>query len=512
MKKALFVDDEPLIAQGLSSILDWRQYGIEIAGSANDGVSALELIRKQPVDLLVTDIMMPRMNGLELIREVKESGAHTKFIVLSGYEEFEYVKAGIRLGIENYILKPINLDEFEGTIRQIRTEWDMDDQRRTRFHTDWEVLRSHVFQRWVAGEIGSREFKQRAELLGLSLESTGFTLYAVSPLSADDPDFYTYSNHLGSGRMLESAQSGETVCFMDADGDLILIEVSREPALGGIVPGGLREAAEQEDSPGKPRFWIAKAKTVSDYKSVPAAYEQAKSVFRHYLLPGGEPGCITEAGNLSGETEPVGRVWDPGAYLQLLAEGWTERVRQFIEEAFPAAGGGEPVFRKHCINTAIQLMIAAKEREGNPDYSEIFSPLGRIRTLPGLIRHVKEVVKQTLGKQEDRRSRYTPHVAFLVEQVQRRYAEELSLKTLSQKAGLHPYYLGQLFQQEVGTRFPDYVNTYRIEVAARLLVHTEQKTSDIARAVGYPDTSYFYRQFKKYTGVSPTELRQMYNK
>ena len=110
------------------------------------------------------------------------------------------------------------------------------------------------------------------------------------------------------------------------------------------------------------------------------------------------------------------------------------------------------------------------------------------------------------------REEYTTHVAFMIEQVHRHYSEELSLKTLSQKAGLHPNYLGQLFQQEVGSSFSDYVNQYRIEKATQLLLNTDRKTAEIALSVGYLDTSYFYRQFKKYAGVSPTELRQMYTK
>lgn len=132
--------------------------------------------------------------------------------------------------------------------------------------------------------------------------------------------------------------------------------------------------------------------------------------------------------------------------------------------------------------------------------------------MPSLIRHVTATVSKSMERQETVRGEYSPHVAFLVEQVHRHYADELSLKTLSQKVGLHPNYLGQLFQQELGHSFSDFVNQYRIEKATQLLMHTDRKTTEIALSVGYLDTSYFYRQFKKYAGVSPTELRHMYTK
>jgi two-component system response regulator YesN len=168
--------------------------------------------------------------------------------------------------------------------------------------------------------------------------------------------------------------------------------------------------------------------------------------------------------------------------------------------------------RSECMNMAIQLMLSAKDMEDRPDYSEVFAALARMNTIQGLIRHVISVVQRSLGNRDTVQQEYSGHVAMLLEQVKEHYAEELSLKTLSQKLDMHPNYLGQLFQQEVGLSFSDYVNQYRIEKATQLLIHTDQKTAEIADSVGYTDTSYFYRQFKKYAGVSPTELRHMYTK
>ncbi|WP_235440518.1 response regulator [Paenibacillus sp. DMB20] len=138
MRKVFFVDDEPLIAQGLVTVMDWQKYDLHVSGSANDGIQALEKLKDEPVDLLITDIMMPRMNGLELIKKVKEMHPRTKFIVLSGYEEFEYVKVGITLGIQNYILKPINIEELEATIKHIRGDWEREELKRFRSEEDFE--------------------------------------------------------------------------------------------------------------------------------------------------------------------------------------------------------------------------------------------------------------------------------------------------------------------------------------------------------------------------------------
>ncbi|WP_128660057.1 response regulator, partial [Paenibacillus sp. 598K] len=127
----------------------------------------LEQLRQRPVDLLITDIQMPGLNGLELIQRVKASSPRTKFIVLSGYEEFHYVKEGMQLGIENYILKPINIVELESTLKLCLQDWEREEINQFRSEVDWKLLQSNVLQRWVHGEIEQGEFVQRAQLLGI---------------------------------------------------------------------------------------------------------------------------------------------------------------------------------------------------------------------------------------------------------------------------------------------------------------------------------------------------------
>lgn len=520
MKKVLFVDDEPLIAQGLSSILNWNKYGIEIAGTANDGLSALEMIREEPVDLLVTDIMMPRMNGLELIRKIKDNEENkTKFIVLSGYEEFEYVKAGIQLGIENYILKPINLEELESTIRHIRGDWEREEIQQVQFEEDWEVLRSNILQRWVNGEIESQEFKHRAQLLGLPLDREKYRLYVIRPILTENCDIIQKVGAIMADpcreliRAMERLKPRETevISFMDPDGDMVILYASCGQKDDAAVQRQVKATAQALPGSLEASFWISEGGPGADFKGVQFSYARAKSVFRRFLITGTDRIRFTDADEQGTAASPMIE-WNSEKYVELLIEGNTEPVEHFIGEVLWSACRENLTPREACVNTALQLMLAAKEREENPDYSEVFGPLSRISTLPSLIRHVTATVSKSMERQDTVRGEYSPHVAFLVEQVHRHYADELSLKTLSQKVGLHPNYLGQLFQQELGHSFSDFVNQYRIEKATQLLMHTDRKTTEIALSVGYLDTSYFYRQFKKYAGVSPTELRHMYTK
>ncbi|WP_120461685.1 response regulator transcription factor [Paenibacillus aceti] len=516
MKKVFFVDDEPLIAQGLSSITDWHNYGIEIAGSANDGETALQRIKEEPVDLLITDIMMPRMNGLELIRRVKQIHPRTRFIVLSGYEEFEYVKVGITLGIENYILKPINIDELESTIRHIRGDWEREELNMFRYEEDWRVLRSNILQRWVLGEIEGQEFKHRAELLGIPLNYKYVQALVYRIISQEKPISRLYRLHGLSeecGVIAREAISAEdeVICFPDADEDLVMLYVSNDPEHEQHVLENVPATAKRISELTGLSVWAVSSALSSDFQGVQDSYKQAKQMFQRYLVSGEDKIIYMSPSFIEAEERrPV--VWDQEEYIKLLIEGKPEPVVEFIESVLPGAFQSSVIQRSDCLNMAIQLMLSAKDMEDRPDYSEVFAALARINTLHGLIQHVISVVQRSLANRENVQQEYSGHVAILIDQVKEHYAEELSLKTLSQKLDMHPNYLGQLFQQEVGLSFSDYVNQYRIEKATQLLIHTDQKTAEIAASVGYIDTSYFYRQFKKYAGVSPTELRHMYTK
>ncbi|MFU1794459.1 response regulator [Paenibacillus azoreducens] len=516
MRKVFIVDDEPLIAKGLSTIMDWRKYELQITGSANDGLQALEKLLHEPVDLLITDIMMPNMNGLELIRKVKEMQPHTKFIVLSGYDEFEYVKVGITLGIQNYILKPINIEELEATIKHIRGDWEREELKRFRSEEDWKILRSNILQRWVNGDIESPELKQRAELLGIPLYCASYQVYVLRLISDDRPMSYLY--HLTNMadefcRVLseELEDSDEVICFPDVDDDIVVLTATMSEEHDTAQKISMENAMRKLHDLTGLRLWCVEGSSeINDFKDIQKGYKRAKDHFAAYLIAGEDMLLYSS----SSSNEPVqGNSSDvrSDTFSRLLIEGEISAVQAYIASALHVSEGKQIIQRGPHINTAVQLMVDVKDMEKNPDYAEVFGPIPHINTLQGLKQHVWRIAERGLKRRQEAEQGYSAHVSFLVEQVRHSYPEELSLKTLSQRLQMHPNYLGQLFQQEVGANFSDYLNQYRIEKATQLLLHTDQKTTDIALSVGYTDSSYFYRQFKKYTGVSPTEMRSMYS-
>lgn len=522
MRSVFFVDDEPLITKGLHAILDWERYGLQIAGTAADGRSALEQLRQRPVDLLITDIQMPGMNGLELIQRVKASSPRTKFIVLSGYEEFHYVKEGMQLGIENYILKPINIVELESTLKLCLQDWEREEINQFRSEVDWKLLQSNVLQRWVHGEIEQSEFVQRAQLLGIPQSYVHYRAAVFRLLPGRRPlQSLCQVDRLAEaveGELTERLGSDAAfVCFTDLAEDIVvLLEAERltESGLETLLASIAQRLHELSELP----VWVSLGASWAQTGSIQSSYDSAIKHYEQLLMGASRQVAVAlpAAGGqaAAGATDMPTVLPDVEGFTMKLIDGNAAQIERHILEVLDAPPEQALLERQPYVNAAIALMLAIKEMAGGEDYSELFMPIPQLATLDELRQHVLAQARSLRERQDRARQgqagqTYSPHVAFLLEQVERHYAEDMSLKTLSQTLDIHPTYLGQLFHQELGTSFSDYVNHYRIEKATQLLLRTELKTSDIAREVGYLDSSYFYRQFKKYAGLSPTELRSM---
>jgi two-component system, response regulator YesN len=163
----LFVDDEPLILAGLATIIDWAAHDVQPVGAVLDGARALAVVRERRVDILVTDIRMPDMDGLALLREVRRCSPETRVIVVSGYDDFSYVREAAVLGIENYLLKPLDRDELEKTvIAAVARLTDMGASRRMVLESQ-EVMRNTILLRVLFGTIDSETLAEKAEVLKL---------------------------------------------------------------------------------------------------------------------------------------------------------------------------------------------------------------------------------------------------------------------------------------------------------------------------------------------------------
>ncbi|BBH22728.1 DNA-binding response regulator [Paenibacillus baekrokdamisoli] len=526
MYSVFIVDDEPFILEGLPHVIRWEEYGLVITGQASDGLEALEMLRTTPVDILITDITMPRMNGLELIRDAKLLNPELKCIILSGYHEFDYIKQGMALGIENYLLKPINIEELKVTVSSTAQKITDTYRKEMYSRSDLDILRDNILYRWMTDAIDAGELKHRAQLLGFRLD---YPVYAVAAVKlAFEAAEQRELSHLQRDHLISEAyqlcrsrlenDNNACVTFIDTDGDIMAIFGLKDADSDcDRVRDLLRQIGSVIQEKLAVRAVITLADAEHNYVNAGRSYDSAKKLQEYYLIHS-EEAVIERKLSIRDAKQAAagGASIDLDAYGKLLFGKSKPELFAWIDAFFQRLQAVDAAPPAQIQNHAVEIIIHTKrllkdvklsnELVSN-DYKELFSSLFRIQLMEELKEHVKYIAGAAIDCLVSEDDELSPVIKQVLKHISVNYAEELSLKTLSQTFNINPVYLGQLFQKETGESFSDYVNKFRIETARKLLVNTHLKTIDIGKRVGYADTSYFYKQFKKYAGISPTEFR-----
>lgn len=508
MYKVFIVDDEPFIVEGLYDIVDWPLFGLEIVGHAENGLQALEALKTTPADLLITDISMPVMDGLSLISEVRKLHAEMKVIILSGFNEFDYLKEGMRLGIENYLLKPINVEELESTLRNTVQKLDRIQPKEQYDDYDVQILKDNTLYRWLNGQIAAPEFAERAGLLDLELRAPYF---AVCVLRTKANLSVLFERVTG---FLDTRDEQATLC-RDVDGDLVLIASLAGQEDGRKAFTHLVEDLSMELSVmSRPvHIGMGRVEPVSEEASL--SYKEAKRALEYYIVYPErlfiEYGQLERGRGLSFSSHSM--PW--AEYSKLILSGDIEELKKNIRDDFEQLKQGEGVSPDDLQSAAMELVIRFKmelqEIKLTEEADSFKQALGQIQSsqsFDGLVEILEEVADITVNSLM--RDVKSPVVHQVLNYIHSHYAEELSLKTLGAHYHIHPVYLGQLFLKETGGTFAEYINKYRIEKAKELLKVTNHKVHEIARNVGYWEIGYFYKQFRKYVGISPTDFKALH--
>ena len=503
MYRVFLVDDEPFIVEGLYDIMDWSGMGLEIAGHAENGRKALEAIRVTPVDILITDIAMPEMNGLELIRKAREVHPELKVIILSGYNEFDYLKEGMHLGIENYLLKPINVEELKSTLAGTIEKLNAPGLSRLWSIHDIDMLRDSIVYRWMTDKISYPELEERAALLSVRIDAPYFF---VSILRTDrEPDrlYETVRQEVGAG-------NSDTLVFRNLDNDTGILFALDDPA-SGKEQARQRLAGLRRKLPGCVR--ISLGDVVGGAENVHRSYARAKKAQEYFLVYHHE--TVIDAEQLPLQSEGSTRfLVDWTLYSKHILSKDKEKLLQTIRDDFERLKTRKGLTPEMVRGLAIEMIIRLKEELQKikqiemPDlYAEAIKQVTQASHADELLEIVSQAAEKTI--ESIIRDNKSPVIQEILKLIHESYADTLTLKWLGEKFNIHPVYLGQLFHKETGSSFTDYVNRYRIEKAKELLRENKLKVHEIARKVGYWETGYFYRQFRKYTGLSPTEFKEL---
>lgn len=518
--RVLLVDDEEDIREGISRKMDWLGLGFSLVGEAANGQDALELAESLRPDVILTDIKMPFMDGLELCRILTDRLPAARFVVFSGFDAFEYAKQAIQMNVVEYILKPINADELSAVLRRLKDQLDRERAERrnveflrSRYTENLPVLRELFYANLLDGHIEPGTERERAARLDIDLQGEEWAV-GLAYIGSDRRDALST---LSVQKLLEESLTADR-CRLTLYNDWVAVIVSLTESftiydlirvldrvctlaasyLGLTLTVGV--GAPCKELSGMARS-AAEARTALEYRSMVG---RGQVIYIGDLEPDGgqvltfeeaDERTLTAAVRLGSEQE----VRDAAAALA-----------GKIREANPSAGQ----YNLFLMELVTHLMKMT--RRSGVGVEEVFGtgfslPI-QDSALPSLEELEDWCAERYLRLRTLIRRRQTDSAGQTVETakeyIRQHYAEsDLSVEKLCAYLHLSSTYFSTLFKRETGTSFTAYVTTVRMEAAAEAIRGTEEKTYLIAQRCGYEDPNYFSYVFKRHFGVTPTKYR-----
>lgn len=523
--KVLLVDDEPEVISIMQKKLDWEGLGFTVSGYAGNGVQALEMIEKDQPDVVMTDIRMPYMDGMELSKNIRESYPDMKIVLFTGFDEFEYAKQAIHLNISEYILKPVNAAELTETLEKIKTDLDKDreDQKNVdaliRYYQEsLPAMQSRFVTMLLENQIAPEELAQEEK--DYRIEITKPYIAAVI--------FHVSTTHMPEGadyQVLRMAvwrymnehlrKKWKALLFSYQHNTVMLAQLSQEDDVNRLTD----ECSMACRNSGHVTGALVSAgvgTAVSDIKDFRSSWLGAREALSYRVLYGTGKAIniheITPAGN---DYYEVGGEESVHTILQQIRMGNEESLNEAIDSYAKELSSHATSVNQYRVELS-GLIAALINFTRNNDIPESWG------TDKDPYQNIVEMdqnsfivwLKVTCRSMQERLSvlRESSGASYVEKAeafVNDHYADSaLSLGEVCRKLGVSESYFSSVFKKETGQSFISYLTSYRMEKAASLLLETSDKSYVIGKKVGFEDANYFSYVFKKQYGVSPSKYRK----
>ena len=534
--KVFLVEDEMVIRRGIKNSIDWEKEGYIFCGEASDGELAYPMIIKEKPDILITDIRMPFMDGLELCKLVKEELPNIKILILSGYDEFDYAKEAIRLGVTEYLLKPISsgklLEALNGVSESIRREKEDKDLVRKymeEMRENTEHEKQKFFEQMIAGNLSMADALETGKKYEMNLSAGMYNLllfrftlgeenrksgellgeaeYAIKKLTERLEYVFEFQRDVEGWAFLLMAdneeQMSERVKELSKDLEEIMKNYSTIAYFGGIGQPVAR-LRELEESFREAERALAARFTMELNRII--SVEDIRMAQNVDTLDDIE---ITSFGEIEKTRTMLEKFLNNGAEDEI-----DEFVDVYINE-LPEENMKSVLMRQYIIMDAYIVMMSFCEKiegiegEMQAQSEELKNSMKTIQTLEEIKNYIRMLLKKIIGVRDTISGRrYSDIIEIAKDQIRKTYmSDEISLNTIAAEVGMSPSYFSSIFSKEMGKTFVEYLTEIRMDRAKELLMCSSMKTSEIGYEVGYKDPHYFSYIFKKTQNCTPKEFR-----
>lgn len=535
--KVFLVEDEMVIRRGIKNSIDWEKEGYIFCGEASDGELAYPMIIKEKPDILITDIRMPFMDGLELCKLVKKELPNIKILILSGYDEFDYAKEAIRLGVTEYLLKPISsgklLEALNGVSESIRREKEDKDLVRKymeEMRENTEHEKQKFFEQMIAGNLSMADALETGKKYEMNLSAGMYNLllfrftlgeenrksgellgeaeYAIEKLTERLEYVFEFQRGVEGWAFLLMAdneeQMSERVKELSKDLEEIMKNYSTIAYFGGIGQPVAR-LRELEESFREAERALAARFTMELNRII--SVEDIRMAQNVDTLDDIE---ITSFGEIEKTRTMLEKFLNNGAEDEI-----DEFVDVYINE-LPEENLKSVLMRQYIIMDAYIVMMSFCEKiegiegEMQAQSEELKNSMKTSQTLEEIKNYIRMLLKKIIGVRDTISGRrYSDIIEIAKDQIRKTYmSDEISLNTIAAEVGMSPSYFSSIFSKEMGKTFVEYLTEIRMDRAKELLMCSSMKTSEIGYEVGYKDPHYFSYIFKKTQNCTPKEFRE----
>lgn len=533
--RVFLAEDESIIRETLRDTVPWAQYGYTFAGEAGDGEMALPLIRQVKPDVLITDIRMPFMDGLALSELVRKEFPEMKIVIISGYDDFEYARQAISIGVDQYLLKPITKKTLLDVLEELREKIQEDRANRNylvRFHREAEEYEQYTrkvfFERIVSGQLSVQEIYESAAKLDIDLRAQCYALafFSVMPEPFASAETYSEPGARLRDALLEHFLKYPEYVLLRWNLSTYALLLKGETARMEELCSRCVETVRSQYAHHAPEqnWYVAVGRPTQRLSALPNCFEEVSRLWAYrYILPQQHVLTAdtvsfltgTDSGNSQLDQLDAGQV-DPAILTGVMQSASAQEIPSFADEylhSVEKALSSKPFCQYLMLSirfTAARFAASLGVRQ-----REAFAPLNCLELVGHNVTEadLKDYLCAILLRMAQLRDQASSsQCRGLLKQalayIDSHFTEEsLSLNQVAREVNISANYLSAVFSQEVGATFTEYVTGKRMELAKELLRTTDKRSGEVAVAVGYKDPHYFSFLFKKTQGCTPRDYR-----
>ncbi|EMS69655.1 response regulator transcription factor [Ruminiclostridium cellobioparum] len=535
MYKVLIIDDESIIRKGIKNIVNWKQLDCEVCADASDGIEGIELIKKYLPEIIITDIRMPGMDGLSMIKQVKGIVPYSKIIILTGYRDFDYVQEAIKFGAFDFLLKPSKIEELTAVLTRAVNE--INDQKvrhmeidrfKVLFEQSIPVLREKLLYDIIYGlNTNEYEITEKMKLFNISIKN--FVLVVMENDYDEKSNSSQYDKHLYQFGIVNSFEE------IFAEKYEVLSIMLNSSRVGFIIQKPDRIPLDIEEVSEKCSYLQEVINNGFGFTVTIAVSSGGISAME---LPEKLKECLgsLEYKSYMG-TNSIIQYSDLNSFFRYEDYSTLDKYQKQLLESIKA--GNEGLVKVTTQNIAryvttnkininymknfyyttlssinnIRISVSAievdKRHEEGRDIASLLKLIEKSESAEELNSLLEDVAVRIAEKVNNFNNKSIKLILRkAIDYIQEHYSEQVTLNEVAENIYVSTFYISRMFKKELGKSFVDYLNDVRIEKSKELLKDIKYKTYEVAEIVGISDPHYFSKLFKKYSGMTPSEYRE----